>query len=90
MLDVGRKVLNVGLAQTVKKGSSAYSPSSNLSIRLKRMVQEVQLMELIIFQSDVKTLLLQSDKIKKLYPRYHIVLKDDWCFPHQEIHVQSE
>ena len=90
MLGEGDKVLYVGKAKNIKKRIVAYSHIENLPIRLQRMVSEIRRMEFIIVENEAKALLMENELIKKLEPRYNILLKDDKTFPHLVIDVQSE
>jgi excinuclease ABC subunit C len=82
MLDSYDKVLYVGKAKNIKKRIVAYTHFEKLPIRLQRMVSECVKMELIITENENKALLLENDLIKKLNPKYNILLKDDKTFPH--------
>lgn len=90
MLGDGDKVLYVGKAKNIKKRIVAYSHIEKLPIRLQRMVSEIRRMEFIIVENEAKALLMENELIKKLEPRYNILLKDDKTFPHLVIDVQSE
>lgn len=90
MLGEGDKVLYVGKAKNIKKRIVAYSHIEKLPIRLQRMVSEIRRMEFIIVENEAKALLMENELIKKLEPRYNILLKDDKTFPHLVIDVQSE
>lgn len=90
MLGEGDKVLYVGKAKNIKKRIVAYSHLDKLPIRLQRMVSEIKRMEFIIVENEAKALLMENELIKKLEPRYNILLKDDKTFPHLVIDVQSE
>lgn len=90
MLGESDKVLYVGKAKNIKKRIVAYSHIEKLPIRLQRMVSEIRRMEFIIVENEAKALLMENELIKKLEPRYNILLKDDKTFPHLVIDVQSE
>ena len=61
-----------------------------LPIRLQRMVAEVKRMEFIIVENEAKALLMENELIKKLEPKYNILLKDDKTFPHLMIDTASD
>ena len=90
MIDKDDQVLYVGKAKNIKKRIVAYSHINKLPIRLQRMVSEIHRMEFIIVENEAKALLLENELIKKLEPKYNILLKDDKTFPHLMIDVTSD
>lgn len=90
MLDKNGKVLYVGKAKSIKKRIVAYTHFEKLPDHIKRMVSEVDRMEFIIVENEAKALLMENDLIKKLEPKYNILLKDDKTFPHLMINLQDE
>lgn len=90
MLDKNRQVLYVGKAKNIKKRIVAYTHFDKLADHIKRMVSEVDNMEFIIVENETKALLLENDLIKKLEPKYNILLKDDKTFPHLVFDLNEE
>ena len=90
MLDKNNKVLYVGKAKSIKKRIVAYTHFECLPDHIKRMVAEVERMEFIIVDNEAQALLMENDLIKKLEPKYNILLKDDKTFPHLMINTQEE
>ena len=90
MIGADEKVLYVGKAKNIKKRIVAYSHIDKLPYRLQRMVSEIRRMEFIIVENEAKALLMENELIKRLEPRYNILLKDDKTFPHLVIDVESE
>jgi excinuclease ABC subunit C len=82
MLNAAGKVLYVGKAKNLKKRVVAYTQIEKLPNRLKRMVNETRSMEIVTTASETEALLLESNLIKKLQPRYNVLLKDDKSFPY--------
>jgi excinuclease ABC subunit C len=74
--------LYVGKAKNLKKRVVAYTHLDRLPGRLRRMVSETATMEVVTTHTEVEALLLESNLIKKLGPRYNILLKDDKSFPY--------
>jgi len=90
MLDADNKVLYVGKAKNIKKRITAYTHFERLPDHIKRMVAEVEKMEFIIVENEAKALLMENDLIKRLEPKYNILLKDDKTFPHLMINLAED
>ena len=90
MLDANGRVLYVGKAKSIKKRIVAYTRFERLPDHIKRMVAEVEKMEFIIVENEAKALLMENDLIKKLEPKYNILLKDDKTFPHLMINPNED
>lgn len=90
MIDKNNKVLYVGKAKNIKKRITNYTHFNRLPDHIKRMVSEVERMEFIIVENEAKALLMENDLIKKLEPKYNILLKDDKTFPHLMIDTQAD
>src|SRR5690242_12660835 len=81
MLDGNGDVLYVGKARDLKKRVATYAHVQKLSNRLRRMVAETRSLEVVSTHTEVEALLLESNLIKRLTPRYNVVLRDDKSFP---------
>lgn len=90
MLDADEKVLYVGKAKNIKKRIVAYSHIKKLPVRLQRMVAQIRRMEFIVVENEAKALLLENELIKKLEPKYNILLKDDKTFPYLSLNLKDE
>ena len=81
MLDAKGDVLYVGKARDLKKRVATYAHIQKLPNRLRRMVSETRSLEVVSTHTEVEALLLESNLIKRLTPRYNLVLRDDKSFP---------
>ncbi len=81
MLDAKGDALYVGKARSLKKRVVAYTKIAVLPERLRRMVSETVTMEIITTHTEAEALLLEANLIKRLKPRYNIVLRDDKSYP---------
>jgi excinuclease ABC subunit C len=81
MLDAKGDALYVGKARSLKKRVVAYTQIARLPERLRRMVHATRRMEIITTGSEAEALLLEANLIKKLRPRFNIVLRDDKSYP---------
>lgn len=82
MLSEDDEVLYVGKAKALKRRVNSYTLVSKLPMRLKRMVALTRKMEFVHTETEVEALLLESNLIKKLKPRFNILLRDDKSFPY--------
>ena len=81
MLDGKGDVLYVGKARAIRKRVTSYTQIARLPERLRRMVHETRSVEVITTASEAEALLLEANLIKRLRPRYNIVLRDDKSYP---------
>lgn len=82
MLSQNQDVLYVGKAKHLKNRVVNYTQVNALPHRLQRMVALTHTMEFIITATEEEALLLELQLIKKLKPRFNILLKDDKSFPY--------
>ncbi len=82
MLDEAGAALYVGKAANLKKRVTSYTTAARLTERLGRMVAETRQLEIVTTASEVEALLLEQNMIKRLKPRYNILLRDDKSFPY--------
>ncbi len=77
------KVIYVGKAQNLRNRVRQYFQKSRaLETKLDALVSKIADVELIVTDSEVEALILEANLIKKLKPRYNVLLKDDKSFPY--------
>jgi excinuclease ABC subunit C len=81
MLNAKGDPLYVGKARSLRKRVTTYTQIDRLPNRLQRMVAETAALEVIATHTEVEALLLESNLIKRLTPRYNVQLRDDKSFP---------
>ena len=81
MLNAAGDVLYVGKAKSLRKRVSSYARGGVHSDRLARMVAETAEMLFVTTASETEALLLESNLIKRLKPRYNVSYRDDKSFP---------
>ncbi|MFN3636613.1 MAG: GIY-YIG nuclease family protein, partial [Rhizobium rhizophilum] len=82
MLNKDGEVMYVGKARSLKKRVSNYAQGRVHSNRLSRMVRDTVHMEFVTTRTEVEALLLEANLIKRLRPRFNVLLRDDKSFPY--------
>ncbi len=81
-MDENETLLYVGKAKHLKKRVTAYTSYKRHPVRIQRMIRLTHSMEFVVTGSETEALLLEASLIKKLKPRYNILLRDDKSFPY--------
>ena len=76
------EVLYVGKAKNLKRRVASYTKPERLGVRMRRVVSATAALEIVTTHTEAEALLLESNLIKKLKPRYNVLLRDDKSFPH--------
>jgi excinuclease ABC subunit C len=80
MLGEDGEVLYVGKARSLKKRVSHYAQGRFHGPRIAHMVRLTRALEVITTGTESQALLLESNLIKRLKPRFNVVLRDDKSF----------
>ncbi|AFU68859.1 excinuclease ABC subunit C UvrC [Psychroflexus torquis ATCC 700755] len=79
--DKDDRILYVGKAKNLKKRVSSYFNKQHDSHRIGVMVNKIKDIKHIVVDSEMDALLLENTLIKKLQPRFNIMLRDDKTYP---------
>ena len=82
MLDAAGEVLYVGKAKNIKKRITSYTRPTGHDTRIERMIAATATMEFVTTATETEALLLEANLIKRLRPRFNVLLRDDKSFPY--------
>jgi excinuclease ABC subunit C len=80
MLGDGGEALYVGKARSLKKRVTQYAQGRFHTNRIAAMVALTRSMEFTTTRTETEALLLESNLIKRMKPRFNVVLRDDKSF----------
>jgi excinuclease ABC subunit C len=81
MLDRKGDAIYVGKARNLKARVQNYTHPLGLSNRLRQMVSQTAALEIVETHTEAEALLLECNMIKRLLPRFNVLLRDDKSFP---------
>lgn len=89
MKDKDNNIIYVGKAIILKKRVSQYFNKNNKSARIEKMTTLVENIEYIVTKNEVEALVLECNYIKKLSPKFNVMLKDDKSYPYIKININE-
>ena len=75
------KILYVGKAKNLKKRVSSYFNKIHDTAKTNVLVKKIVTIKHIVVPTESDALLLENNLIKKLQPRYNVLLRDDKTYP---------
>jgi len=82
MIGAQGDVLYVGKAKNIKKRVTAYARPTGHDSRITRMIAASTTLEFVTTKTETEALLLEANLIKRLRPRFNVLLRDDKSFPY--------
>jgi excinuclease ABC subunit C len=82
MIDAKGEVLYVGKAKSIRKRIVSYAREAGHTARIMRMIAATASIEFVSTATETEALLLEANLIKRLRPRFNVLLRDDKSFPY--------
>ena len=91
MFDKKDTIIYVGKAVILKNRVRSYfRENANHSIKIARMVTQIERFEYIVTDSEMEALVLENNLIKEHRPKYNTMLKDDKTYPYIKVTLGEE
>ena len=87
MFDSSDALLYVGKAKNLKKRLSSYFRSTGMPLKTAAMMKKVTNIQVTVTHTENEALILESNLIKDLKPKYNILLRDSKSYPF--IHIDD-
>src|ERR1044071_2478796 len=82
MFDAKGEVLYVGKAKSIRKRITSYARMAGHTARIMRMIAATSTIEFVTTTTETEALLLETNLIKRLRPRFNVLMRDDKSFPY--------
>ncbi|MGD9816629.1 MAG: excinuclease ABC subunit UvrC [Hyphomonadaceae bacterium] len=81
MIAADGEVLYVGKAKSLKNRVAMYAQGRGHTNAIYRMIHQTASLEVIVTATETEALLLETNLIKRLKPRFNVLMRDDKSFP---------
>lgn len=75
-------ILYIGKAKNLKSRLSDYLQFYALNKKTQIFIQNIERIEVVVTSNEMEAILLESNLVRKIQPKYNILLKDDKSFPY--------
>jgi excinuclease ABC subunit C len=82
MIGADHEVLYVGKAKSVRKRIASYLRPTGHTTRIARMIALTASMVFVSTETETEALLLETNLIKQMKPRFNVLMRDDKSFPY--------
>ena len=82
MIAENGEVLYVGKAKSVRRRIASYARGHGHSGRIARMISLTATMVFVSTETETEALLLETNYIKQMRPRFNVLMRDDKSFPY--------
>src|ERR1044072_811656 len=82
MIDAKGEVLYVGKAKSIRKRITSYARQAGHTARIMRMIAATATIEFVSTRTETEALLLEANLIKRMRPRFNVLMRDDKSFPY--------
>ena len=82
MIAENGEVLYVGKAKSLRKRIASYMRAQGHTNRIARMIAQTASMVFVSTETETEALLLETNYIKQLKPRFNVLMRDDKSFPY--------
>ncbi len=89
-IDSSESIIYIGKAKNLRKRISSYSINNNQTRRIKTLISLTNKLEFIKTPTEIDSLILENNLIKKIKPPFNIRLMDDKSFPYIMISKSQE
>ncbi len=90
MLGSDGEVLYVGKAKSLKNRVGQYAQGRGHTNAIYRMIHQTVALEVIVTATETEALLLETNLIKRLKPRFNVLMRDDKSFPYIAIRTDHD
>ena len=90
MKNIDNKIIYVGKAKSLRKRVRQYFSKSPKTIRIQKMVSQIENIEYIVTNNELEALVLECNYIKENMPKYNVMLKDDKSYPYIKITIKEK